>query len=165
MAALMSKSGTELYVAEYGGGQITVLSLKDGSKSVLAGDLEGPIAMAVIDGTLYVGEAKAGRISKIDLSSGKKEVFISSGAGKPLALGNDGEGHLLILDGAGHKLIRVNPKTMKITTVALNVPVDYGTIGSYPPVEFPLPMFVSGKGDIYLTTVNRGTLELEIGKK
>jgi sugar lactone lactonase YvrE len=165
MSALMSKSGTELYVAEYAGGQITVVNLKDGSKSILAKDLEGPISMAVIDGTLYVGEAKPGRVSEIDISSGKKEVFISSGAGKPLALANDGAGNLLVLDATGHKLIRATPKTLAIKDIAVNLPVDYATVGSYPSIEFPLPMFVSTKGDIYLTTAKRGVLKLEKGKK
>jgi len=161
MSVLMNTSGTGLFVAEYAAGQITVVSLKDGSKSVLTKDLEGPLAMALVDGTLYVAEAKAGRISKVDPSSGKKEVFLSSMVGIPVALGNDGRGNLLVLDGAGRKLLKVNPKTVVISTVAKKVPVGYSTVGSYPPVEFPFPMYVSSKGDIYLCTMNRGTLKLK----
>jgi len=161
MAALMNKEGTGLFVAEYGAGRITVISLKDGSKSVLTKELEGPLAMALVDGSLYVGEAKAGRISKVDPSSGEKEVFLSSMVGKPAALGNDGHGNLLILDGAGQKLVKVDPQTLVISTVAEKVPVGYSTIGSYPPVEFPLPMYVSEGGDIYLPTMNRGMIQLK----
>lgn len=160
MAALMNAAGTGLFVAEYAAGQITVVSLKDGSKSILTKDLEGPLAMALVDGTLYVAEAKPGRISKVDPSSGKKEVFLSSMVGKPLALGNDGQGNLLILDGAGQKLLKVDPKTLVISTIAKKVPVAYSTTGSYPPVQFPSPMYVSGTGDIYLSTMNRGMLKL-----
>ena len=119
--------------------------------------------MAVIEGILYVGEAKSSRISKIRLSSGKKEVFVSSGVGSPLALGNDGENNLLVLDGAGHKLIKINPETLAISDVAVDLPVEYSTVGSYPSIEFPSPMFVSDNGDIYLTTTNRGILKLERG--
>jgi len=161
MAALMSTSGTELFVAEYAAGQITVVSLKDGSKSIITKDLEGPLALAMVDKTLYVAEAKAGRISGVDPSSGKKEVFLSSMVGKPVALGNDGHGNLLILDGAGQKLIKVDPETMIISTVAEKVPVGYSTVGSYPVVEFPFPMYVSSTSDIYLTTINRGALKLK----
>jgi sugar lactone lactonase YvrE len=160
MAALMNKSGTELFVAEYGAGQITVISLKDGAKSVLTKDLEGPLAMALVDGTLYVAEAKAGRISKVDPASGKKEVFLASMVGIPVALANDGEGNLLILDGIGQKLFKVNPKTVVISMVAKKVPVFNGSVGSYPSVMFPLPMYVSSTGDIYLSTMNRGILML-----
>ncbi len=161
ITSLMSPSGEALYVAEYGAGQITVVSLKDGAKSILTKDLEGPLALAMIGDTLYVAEAKPGRISKVDPASGKKEVVLSSMVGKPIALGNDGNQHLLILDGAGHKILRVNPKTLAIATLAANVPVEYNTIGSYPSIEFPAPMVVTKSGDIYLTTTNRGTIKLE----
>jgi sugar lactone lactonase YvrE len=161
MTSMMSPAGDALYVAEYGAGQITRVSLKDGAKSVLAKDLEGPIALAMIGDTLYVAESKPGRISKIDPASGKKEVFLSSMVGKPLALANDGKQHLLVLDGAGHKIHRVNPKTLAMSTLAINVPVEYGSIGSYPSVEFPAPMTVAENGDIYLTTANRGAIKLQ----
>jgi sugar lactone lactonase YvrE len=161
MTSMMSPSGDSLYVAEYGAGQITVVSLKDGAKSVLTKDLEGPLALAMIGDTLYVAESKPGRISKVDPASGKKEVILSSMVGKPLALANDGNQSLLILDGAGHKILRVNLKTLAMSTLAVNVPVEYGSIGSYPSVEFPAPMVVAKSGDIYLTTMNRGTIKLE----
>jgi sugar lactone lactonase YvrE len=161
MASLMSPSGEELYVAEYGAGQITVVSLKDGAKTVLTKDLEGPLALAVVGDALYVAEGKPGRITKVDPASGEKEVVLSARVGKPLALANDGNQHLLILDGAGQKILRVNPKTLAMTTVAVNVPVEYGSIGSYPSIEFPAPMVVARSGDIYLTTMNRGTIKLE----
>jgi len=165
MAALMSRDGASLYVAEYGAGQITTVSLQDGSKTVLAGNLEGPLAMALIDGSLYVAEAKPGRISKVDVASGKKEVFVSSLVGKPVALAADGRGNLLVLDGAGQKIVRIHLKTLSLDVLAKNVPVGYSPIGSYPPVEFPSPMVVSAQGDIYLTTADRGMIKLQKVKK
>lgn len=44
------------------------------------------------------------------------------------------------------KDIKVDPDTLVITTLAKKVPVGYGTIGSYPPVEFLLPMYVDEGG-------------------
>ncbi|MFC1883384.1 SMP-30/gluconolactonase/LRE family protein [Thermodesulfobacteriota bacterium] len=161
MSVLMSSSEPKLFVAEYGAGQITVVSLTDGSKSVLTRDLEGPLAMTFLGDTLYVAECKAGRISAVDPKTGQKEVLLSSMAGKPGALANDGKGNLLILDGAGQKLIRVNPETLDVSVIAANLPVQYATVGSYPPVEFPLPMFVNARGDIYFNTMNRGILKLK----
>ncbi len=161
MAALMSGDGSKLFVAEYAAGQITTVSLADGAKTVLTKDLEGPLALALIDDSLYVAEAKPGRISKVDPASGKKEVFVSSMVGKPVALAGDGKGNLLVLDGAGQKIIRINPKTLALNLVAKDVPVGYSLIGSYPPVEFPSPMAVSSAGDIYVTTADRGLIKLE----
>jgi sugar lactone lactonase YvrE len=161
MAVLMSKSEPKVYVAEYGAGQITEVSLTDGAKKALATGLEGPLALAVIDNTLYVAEAKAGRITKVDLASGNKEVFFSGVVGKVGALGNDGAGNLLALDGASGRLFRINPKNLAISVVAQNLPVGYGLAGSYPVVEFPLSMAIGPKGDIYIPTAGRGLIVLQ----
>ncbi|MDA8138181.1 MAG: SMP-30/gluconolactonase/LRE family protein [Desulfobacteraceae bacterium] len=161
MAALMSPSAPKLFVAEYGAGQITTVSLSDGAKAVLAKGLEGPLAMSLIGKTLYVAETKIGRISAVDVDSGRKEVFLSSLAAKPGALADDGQGRLLILDGAGQKLLRIDPATRAIDIVAGHLPVQYATVGSYPPVEFPMTMTVAKNGDIYLTTDGRGLLRLK----
>jgi len=161
MAVLMSKTDPKIYVAEYGAGQITEVSLTDGAKKVLVKNLEGPVSFTIIDTFLYVAEAKLGRISKVDLASGKAEVFLSSVVGKVGALANDGKGNLLALDGAGGKLFRINPKNLAISVLAENLPVAYGTYGSYPGIEAPLPMTINAKGNIYIATANRGLIALE----
>mgnify|MGYP001268947366 CR=1 FL=1 len=161
MAALMNPAATELYVAEYGAGQITAIHLADGTPKVLATDLQGPLAMALIGEQLFVGEAKAGRISRVDLGTGRKTVLLSALAAKPGALADDGQGRLLVLDGAAQKLLRVDPQTLAVSVVAAHLPIAYGTVGSYPPVEFALPMSVDKQGSIYLTTADRGLLKLK----
>ena len=160
-SVLMSKSGPELFVAEYGSGQITAVSLEDGAKRILAAGLEGPVAMAIVGDRLYVGEAKAGRVSKVDLATGKKEVFLSGVAAKPGALSDDGDGNLLVLDGATQSLFRISTADLAISIVARNLPIGFYLVGSYPPVETALPMSVSPRGDIYLTTMNRGIIMLK----
>ncbi len=160
MATLMNQEQSKLYIAEYSAGQITELSLSDYSKQVLTTGLEGPLALAIIGKTLYVAEAKVGRISKVDLASGKKEVFIT-GLGKLGALADDGAGNLLALDDASGRLFRVDPRNLNISIVAEDLPVANVTIGSYPVVEFPYPMTVSPRGDIYIPTADRGLIVLE----
>jgi sugar lactone lactonase YvrE len=160
MAVLMDASQTRLFVAEYGAGRITAVSLTDGSKSVLASDLEGPLAMTLIENILYVAESKAGRISAVRLDNGRKEVFLAGLAGKPGALANDGKGRLLVLDGSGRKLLRIDPRNMDVSVAAAHLPVQYNTVGSYPPVEFPLPMVAGQNGEIFLGTSERGLLKL-----
>ena len=161
MAALTDPSGTRLYVAEYGNGQITEISLTDGAKKVVTDGLAGPIALTMVDGMLYVAETKAGRISRIDPATGDKYVFCAGVAGKPNAIGNDGSGNLLFLDGAGQRLFRLSTRNMSLSLVAEDLPVGYSAIGSYPPTEFPWPMTVSSTGDIYLATINRGMIKLQ----
>ncbi len=158
VAVLMSKSEPKLYVAEYGAGQITEVSLTDGAKKALTTGLEGPLALAIIGNTLYVAEGKPGRISKVDLTNGRTEVFLSGVVGKVGALADDKAGNLLALDGASGRLLRINPNNLGISVVAVNLPVGYALIGSYPALEFPVPMTVSPKGDIYLPTMDRGLI-------
>jgi hypothetical protein len=161
VAVLMSKSEPKIYVAEYGGGQITEVSLTDGAKKALATNLEGPLALAIIDNTLYVAEGKPGRISKVDLANGNKEVFLTGVVGKVGALANDGAGNLLALDGASGRLFRINPKNLGISKLAENLPVAYSSMGSYPTLEFPSAMTVGPNGDIYIVTVDRGVIMLK----
>jgi sugar lactone lactonase YvrE len=161
MAVLMNPKEPKIYVAEYGAGQVTEVSLSDGAKKPLATGLEGPVGLAIMDNVLYVAEAKPGRISKVDLADGKTEVFLSGVVGKVGALANDGKGNLLALDGASGKLFRINPKNLAIAVVAEYLPVIYLLTGSYPPVEWPAAMTADAKGNIYIPTLGRGMIKLE----
>ncbi|MEW6184844.1 MAG: hypothetical protein AB1585_03790 [Thermodesulfobacteriota bacterium] len=161
IAVLMNPDQAKIMIAEYGAGQVTEVILSDGTKKVLSKGLDGPLSLAIISNMLYVSEGKLGRISKIDLSSGKTEVFISGVVGKVSALAGDGAGRLLALDSAGGRLFRIDPKNQSISLIAENLPVAYFLIGSYPALEFPHPMTVSPEGDIYLPTVDRGLIVLE----
>jgi sugar lactone lactonase YvrE len=162
VAVLMSKTEPKIYVAEYGAGQVTEVSLVDGAKRALVTGLDGPIGLAIVDDTLYIAEARASRIRKLALAGGKPEILVSSEVGKVGALASDGHGGLLALDVVGHRLLRVDPKTLKITTVADGLPVRYGTVGSgAAAVEFPTPMYVETNGDVYLATEGRGVISLK----
>src|ERR1044071_5027919 len=86
VAVAMSKTAPKLYVAEYGAGQVTEVSLADGAKRALVTGLDGPVALAIVDDTLYIAEARTGRLRKAPLAGGKSEVLLASGAGKIGAL-------------------------------------------------------------------------------
>jgi sugar lactone lactonase YvrE len=162
VAVLMSKKEPKIYVAEYGAGQVTEISLTDGAKRPLVTGLDGPIALAIVDDTLYIAEARAARIRKLGLGGGKPEVFMSSGVGKVGALASDGSGGLLALDVVGRRLVRIDPKRLAMTVIADGLPVTYGVVGSGPSsVEFGTPLHVSAEGDIYLGTEARGVVQLK----
>lgn len=156
--------GGKVFICEYGNGKITEISLKDGAKKTLTEGLEGPLALAKIGDKLYVAEGRAGRISVVDPATGKKQVFLTGLSGKPGALADDGSGNLLVLDAAAHQLIKIDPKTMAVTTVAKNLPITYSIVGSYPSVEFPPSLDVDEKGNIYMATSERGVVMLKKGK-
>lgn len=164
MAVLLDPSGKRIFVAEYGGGRITAVSLVDGTKSVITEGLEGPMALAMMGEKLYVAESKAGSVSTVDPATGRKEVFIAAGLGKPSALADDGQGKLLILESAGQKLLRVDPQALVVSIVAAHLPIQHATVGSHPSVEFPQPMTVDKEGNIYLCTNDRGLIKLKKSK-
>lgn len=161
LAVVMSKDAPKVYVAEYGAGRITEVSLTDGAKKTVAEGLEGPMALALVNGALYVAEGKPSRISKVDPATGNKEVFVSSTVGKVGALADDGTGRLLALSGSAGKLFRIDPTNLAVSVVAENLPIAYSAIGSYPPgVEFAGAMGVASNGDVYLATAERGVIVL-----
>ncbi len=161
LAVVMSKTAAKVYVAEYGAGQITEVSLADGAKKPLATGLEGPLAMTIIAGQLYVAESKPGRISRVDLASGNKELLIAGVVGKVGALADDGRGALLALSGSDGKLYSIDLKTGAPRVLAEQIPVSYASVGSYPSgVEFAGVMSTAANGDIYIATAERGIVAL-----
>ncbi len=67
----------------------------------------------------------------------------------------------MVLDGAGKRMLGVSTKDLAISTMAQNLPVRYSVIGSYPCIELPWPMAINERGDIYLTTSERGMIMLK----
>jgi len=143
---LMEPGGDKCFVTEYGAGQITEVQLADGARKIVSTGLEGPLALAMIDGLLYVAEAKSGRIIQVDPGSGRKEVFLSGLTTRPGALGADEAGNLYILDGGSQKLLLVNPKTLAVSVLVADLPVGPIISGSYPVFELALPMTVTRSG-------------------
>jgi len=162
VAVLMNPREPKIYVAEYGAGQVTEISLADGAKRALVTGLDGPISLAIVDDTLYIAEARAARIRKVALGGGKPEVFVSSGVGKIGALAPDGTGALLALDVVGRRLLRIDPKKLAISVIADGLAVGYGVVGSSAAsVEFAAPLYVGPEGDVYLGTDGRGVVVLK----
>lgn len=59
------------------------------------------------------------------------------------------------------RLFRLNTEDLALSVIAVDLPVGYSAIGSYPLLEFPCAMAVSEKGDIYMATINRGMIKLQ----
>jgi sugar lactone lactonase YvrE len=165
VAAVTDAGKSRLYVAEFGAGQVTEISLADGARRPLVTGLDGPIALAVVDDALYIAEARTARIRRAPLAGGKSEVVLSAEVGKVGALAADGKGGLVAVDVIGRRLLHIDPKKLAITTIAEGLPVGYGAVGSGPSaVEFPTPLHVTADGDIYLGTSGRGVIELKAGR-
>ena len=140
-----------LYIAAYGSGEVIEVDLITLERRIVANYLSGPIDLVIKDGTLYVAEALAGRITMVDIASGVKEIFLNGYVGKPKGLAWDDNGNLLIVDTAKRELLKVNMGNLDISVVASNIPAVHTTYYPYPLIwDAPSPIAVNAKGDIFL---------------
>ncbi|MFX1428462.1 MAG: hypothetical protein ACFFBE_18560 [Promethearchaeota archaeon] len=152
----------KLYIAEYGEGQVIEVDLLTGLSEVFAGNLSGPVDVALKSGTLYVAEALAGRITRIDIVSGVKEIFLNGYVGKPKGLAWDVHGNLLIVDTASRELLKVNMKNLKIDIVATNIPTVHTTYYTHPLIwDVSAPIAVNARGDIFLAGSDGSVIKLK----
>src|SRR5262249_60667416 len=122
--------------------------------------VDGRVALAVVDDTLYIAEGRTARIRRAPLAGGKSEVFVSSEVGKVGALAGDGHGGLIAVDVIGRRLLHIDPKNLAITTIADGLPVGYGVVGSATAAGgFPTPLPVADAGTLTLGTPGPGGLQ------
>ena len=146
------------------GRQYTIFEVEtDGSAKYKTLFPTGPnqiLGIALMGGKVFV----AGAIMCRSVENGKyvkSKLNAWAITGKPNAIGNDGSGNLIILDGAIQKLFKLNTKNLALSVISCDLPAGYSAVGSYPPAEFPRPMAVSTKGEIYIPTLRRGTIKLQ----
>jgi sugar lactone lactonase YvrE len=151
-----------LYIAEYGLGQVIEINLTNGVRRTVTDSLSGPVDLVIKDETLYVAEALAGRIIKVDIASGNKEIFLNGYVGKPKGLAWDYKGNLLILDTGKGELLKVNMKNLNIQIVASNIPGDHTTYYPFPLIwDTPAPVAVNANGDIFLAGGDGSVIQLK----
>jgi sugar lactone lactonase YvrE len=127
--AVMLNNG-DLIVAEYAKGRLTRIR-PDGTRSVLADGLAGPVGVAPDgEGGLYVSEATGGDIVRVDAVSGQKTTVVK-GLRQPEGLDVGPDGLLYGVEGAGGRVLRVDPATGRVAILAAGLP-----IGIEPPAEY-----------------------------
>jgi sugar lactone lactonase YvrE len=131
-AALELADGSVL-IAE-GAGRLVRLTGSDGkTRKVIASGLNAPQALALAPGrpaAVYVLEAGAAQIARIELEGGKREV-IAKDLARPNGLTVDANGKLYVIEAAQQRLVRIDPKTGAVTTVATGLPVGAPGLSSF----------------------------------
>jgi glucose/arabinose dehydrogenase len=112
-----------LVIAE-GSGRLTRLMGDDAAvRKQIAGDLNMPLALAMASpNAVYVLEAGAAQITRVNLQSGKHEV-VAKGLDRPNGLTVDAGGNLYVIEAGQQRLLRIDAKTWTRTTVATGLPV------------------------------------------
>jgi sugar lactone lactonase YvrE len=149
--ALMMDDGS-IIVAEIGTGSLVKVTDQEGKeRTVVAKDLIVPIYLAPAgpDG-VYVTEAMAGTISRIDLSTGEKKV-VASGLRMPEGIAVFPDGKLLVVETGTRQLLKIDPASGAITPLVINLAVGFPSYPGGLPPYLITGVAVSDSGTIYVT--------------
>ena len=140
-------------VADYESGQLIQLSRTDRkSREVVAEGLSGPVGMTLAGAdALYVTEATAGRVSRINIADGSK-VTVSEGLNQPEGLTVLPDGRLAVVEVGTQRVIAINPETGVIEVLAEDLPVGQFVPEAPAPVHVPSGIAVGANGVLYLTS-------------
>jgi len=121
-------------------------------RKVVAGDLAGNVGLVMPDdNSVYVTEAFAGQVTKINLVDGAKTVVAKDLNGpEGLALAPDGK--LIVAEVGAKRVVQVDPQSGKVTEIAANLPIGLEAPPGMPPSNIPTGVAVGANGTIYVSS-------------
>ena len=140
-----------LLVAEWGSGNLVRVSGEEGKdRSVLVSDLGGPVGLA-FDGktSVYVTENRRGAVSRVDVSSGARQVVVE-GLAQPEGIALAPDGSLVVAEVGKGRLVRIaDGVTMEIASgLRMGLPPEAGA----PDPFIMTGVAVSPGGTVYVTS-------------
>lgn len=141
-----------MLVAEIGTGSLLHVSgEKSVQRKVVAKGLDVPTCLALSDDDrLYVTEAGAGIVGRIDLASGEKHV-IASGLKMPEGIAVDPNDKIVVVETGRQRLVEIDPASGVIKTLVTHLAVGYPTMPGTPLPGIVTGVTVSTIGIIYVT--------------
>lgn len=142
-----------LLVTELATGKLLKVSGPEGeTRDTVAEALVAPLGM-VLDGTdaVYVTEAGAGTLSRIDLASGEKTV-VATGLALPEGLDMAPDGTLVLAEAAAQRVVAVDPKDGAVTVLAEGLPIGMQAAAGMPPTYAPTGVAVGQDGTVYVSS-------------
>lgn len=120
-------------------------------RTVVIGGLEGPVGLAAgSGGTVYLTEAFAGQVSKVE-SNGEKTVVAKDLKGpEGIALAPDGK--LIVAEVGAKRIIQIDPANGTITEIAANLPIGLPAAPGGLPSNIPTGVGVGATGVIYFSS-------------
>jgi sugar lactone lactonase YvrE len=140
-------------VNEYGTKSLVRASGEHGKdRKTIATDLAGPVGLvAADDNTVYLTEALAGQVTKVDLASGAKTVVAKDLKGpEGLALAADGK--LIVAEVGAKRIIAIDPKSGAVTELAANLPIGLEGAPGGLPTNLPTGIGIGANGTIYVSS-------------
>jgi sugar lactone lactonase YvrE len=137
--------GGALLVAQVGG---DVVQAEGSARKTVVQGLKAPTSLArAANGTIYVIESGAGRLSRLDLTNGAA-TQVADGFTRPKAVAVGPNGRPVVLDMGERTVVEVVPSTGGKTVIARDLPV--GLLGG--PVPLGAGLAIGARGDIYLAS-------------
>jgi sugar lactone lactonase YvrE len=149
-------------VAEFDSGRLFRLSRTDRNvRNIVADGLSGPVGLALGGpGILYVTEATAGRLTRINRGEGSKTI-ISDGLLRPEGIAVMSDGRIAVVEAGRQQVIAIDPETGATTVLAAGLPVGAVVPEAPAPVYVPSGIVAGAKGVLYLSSdVNHSLLRL-----
>ncbi|MDA9495234.1 Vgb family protein [Bradyrhizobium sp. CCBAU 11361] len=148
--AVVLEDGTVL-VAELGTKSLVRVSGEHGKdRTTLIGGLEGPVGLVGGSaGEVYVTEAFAGLVSRVD-KNGEKTV-IAKDLKTPEGIARTSDGKLVVAEVGAQRLIEIAPDG-KVTEIAANLPIGLPGAPGGLPTNIPTGVAIGGSGVIYFTS-------------
>jgi DNA-binding beta-propeller fold protein YncE len=117
----------------------------------LIGGLEGPVGLVEgSGGAVYVTEAFAGQVSKVE-SNGEKTVIAKDLKGpEGIALSPDGK--LVVAEVGAKRVVQIDPANGTVTEIAGNLPIGLPAAPGGLPSNIPTGVGVGATGVIYFSS-------------
>jgi streptogramin lyase len=120
-------------------------------RTVVIGGLEGPVGLAAgSGGTVYLTEAFAGQVSKVEANGEKTVVAKDLKGPEGIALSPDGK--LIVAEVGAKRIIQIDPANGAITEIAGNLPIGLPAAPGGLPSNIPTGVGVGATGVIYFSS-------------
>ena len=120
-------------------------------RTVVIGGLEGPVGLvAGSGGTVYLTEAFAGQVSKVEANGEKSVVAKDLKGPEGIALSPDGK--LIVAEVGAKRIIQIDPANGTITEIAANLPIGLPAAPGGLPSNIPTGVGVGATGVIYFSS-------------
>ncbi|WFU17677.1 hypothetical protein [Bradyrhizobium sp. CB3481] len=145
-------SDGSILVAELGTKSLIRASGEHGKdRTAVIGGLEGPVGLAAGSGdTVYLTEAFAGLVSKVE-TNGEKTV-IAKDLKMPEGIAVAPDGKLIVAEVGAKRIVSIDPKDGAITEIAANLPIGLPAAPGGLPSNIPTGVGVGATGVIYFSS-------------
>ncbi|MEH2514821.1 sugar lactone lactonase YvrE [Bradyrhizobium sp. AZCC 1610] len=120
-------------------------------RTIVIGGLEGPVGLAAgSGGTVYLTEAFAGQVSKVEANGERSVVARDLKGPEGIALAPDGK--LIVAEVGAKRIIQIDPANGTITEIAANLPIGLPAAPGGLPSNIPTGVGVGATGVIYFSS-------------